>query len=240
MYGEAFSRLYNEYGWNVYAELFSDRLLRWIRKTGAPIRTAVDLGCGTGVLCRALASAGILVTGVDLSASMIEQARSFEDSIPYVVEDMVSFRPGEGCDLVTCTGDALNHLPSLSKIEQLFSNVFDYLVPGGWLIFDLLDPREAETADNVELFREDDRRGVFSIISGENGSVVLTITVTDGNDVLFSETIRERVYDPADVCLFLRKIGFTDISAAHRLSEDDPDEAVTWFVRARKPVSSDI
>ena len=57
MYGEAFSRIYSEYGWNIYAELFAGRLLRWIRTHGVRVRTAVDLGCGTGVLCRALAGA---------------------------------------------------------------------------------------------------------------------------------------------------------------------------------------
>ena len=236
MYGEAFSRIYNEYGWNVYAELFAGRLLRWMRTHGVHARTAADLGCGTGVLCRALADAGIRVTGVDLSPSMIDQALSADSSIPYVVGDMVSFRPSETCDLVTCTGDALNHLPSVGQIRRLFSNVFSYLSPGGWLVFDLLDPREAEDADSVELFREGPRRGIFSITPGGHGSVTLTITVFEGDRVLFTETIQETVYDPALVCSLLKGTGFTDVSAGHRLSEDDPDAAVTWFILARRPI----
>ncbi|MBR6206082.1 MAG: class I SAM-dependent methyltransferase [Oscillospiraceae bacterium] len=235
MYGRAFSEIYDEYGWNVYAELFAERLLRWIGTGHVPVGTAVDLGCGTGVLCRALADTGIRVTGVDLSPSMIDRARAAGGSVPYVVGDMVSFRPEEPCDLVTCTGDALNHLPSFSQIRQLFSNVFDYLKPGGWLVFDLLDPREAEGADSIELFREGDRRGVYSITPGENGTVVLTITVSDGGSVQFSETIRETVYDPSSVVGALRDAGFADVSASHRLSEDDPGSAVTWFVLARRP-----
>lgn len=63
MYGRAFSEIYDEYGWNVYAELFAERLLRWIGTGHVPVGTAVDLGCGTGVLCRALADTGIRVTG---------------------------------------------------------------------------------------------------------------------------------------------------------------------------------
>jgi len=235
MYGEEFSRIYSEYGWNIYAELFAGRLLRWMRAHGVRVRTAVDLGCGTGILCRALAGEGIRVTGVDLSPAMIGQARAAGGSVPYVVGDMTSFRPEEPCDLVTCTGDALNHLPSFDQVRKLFSGVFGYLAPGGWLVFDLLDAREAEGADAVELFSEGSRRGVFSIVPGEDGSVTLTVTVSDGGDVLFSETIRETVYDPSDVCAALRETGFTDVSAAHRLSEDDPDGAVTWFVLARRP-----
>ena len=235
MYGEAFSRIYDEYGWNIYAELFAGRLLHWIQARGIRVRTAVDLGCGTGVLCRALAGAGIRVTGVDLSRAMIDRARAAGGSIPYVVGDMISFRPEESCDLVTCTGDALNHLPSFDLVRQLFTGVFSYISPGGWLIFDLLDAREAESADSVELFSEGGRRGVFSIDPGKDGSVTLTVTVSDGGTVLFSETIRETVYDPSAVCGALREAGFTDVSAAHRLSEDDPDGAVTWFVLARRP-----
>ncbi len=235
MYGEAFSRIYNEYGWNVYAELFAGRLLRWLREAGVSVSTAVDLGCGTGVLCRALADSGIRVTGVDLSPSMIEQARAAGGSIPYVVEDMVSYRPDSPCDLVTCTGDALNHLGSLEQVRRVFAGVFSYLTPGGWLVFDLLDAREAESEDSVELFREEDRRGVFTIAPGEDGTVTLTVTVSEGGNVLFTETIREKVYDPTAVCALLEALGFTDVSAAHRLSDNDPNGAVTWFVRARKP-----
>ena len=236
MYGEAFSSIYEEYGWNVYAELFAGRLLRWIGNERIPVRSAVDLGCGTGVLCRAMADAGIRVTGVDLSPSMIGRARASGGSVPYVVDDMVSFRPERPCDLVTCTGDALNHLPSFDQIRRLFLNVFGYLSPGGWLVFDLLDPREAEGADSVELFSEGGRSGSFSITPGENGSVSLTVTVSEGDGVLFTETIRETVYDPSSVCEALREAGFTGVTAAHRLSADDPDEAVTWFVRARRPL----
>ena len=240
MYGEAFSRIYDEYGWNVYAELFAERLLRWLREAGVHVRTAADLGCGTGVLCRALAEAGIRVTGVDLSPSMIDRARDAGGAVSYVVGDMLSYHPAIPCDLVTCTGDALNHLGSLAQIRCLFGGVFSYLTPGGWLIFDLLDAREAEGADSVELFRDGDRFCTFSITPGENGTVTLTVTVSEGSRILFCETIRETVYAPAAVCELLRETGFTDVSAAHRLSEGDPDGAVTWFIRAMKPGSDTI
>lgn len=240
MYGEDFSRIYDEYGWNVYAELFSVRLLRWIKDERIPVRSAVDLGCGTGVLCRALADAGFHVTGVDLSSFMIDCARAYGGSVSYFVDDMVSFRPAHSCDLVTCTGDALNHLPSFGLIRRLFSNVFGYLAPGGWLVFDLLDPREAESAEKVELFNEGGRSGTFSIALGQHGAVSLAITVAEDGHPLFSETIQETVYDPADICNALQEAGFIGVSSAHHLSAKDPDEAVTWFIRACKPFSNTV
>ncbi|MBR6950279.1 MAG: class I SAM-dependent methyltransferase [Oscillospiraceae bacterium] len=240
MYGEAFSRIYDEYGWNVYAEVFAGRLLRWLREDRVPVSAAVDLGCGTGVLCHALAEAGIRITGVDLSPSMIAQAQAGGGAVSYTVGDMVAFRPADPCDLVTCTGDALNHLDSLDQVRRLFAGIFSYLAPGGWLVFDLLDAREAEEADFIELFRDDHRCGTFTIAPGEAGSVTLTVTVSENGRILFTETIRETVYSPDDVCDLLRETGFTDIHAAHRLSENDPAEAVTWFVRARKPASDHL
>ena len=30
MYGSLFCRVYNEFGWNVYPEVFAEQLLRWL------------------------------------------------------------------------------------------------------------------------------------------------------------------------------------------------------------------
>ncbi len=42
----------------------------------------LDLGCGTGELARQLAASGLRVTGCDISANMLEQARAAESASP--------------------------------------------------------------------------------------------------------------------------------------------------------------
>ncbi len=82
---------------------------------------ALELGCGTGRLLRALAPSRGL--GVDFSPAMIEQARSRPaPGIEYAVADIVSYLPPCAFNLVLCC-DVLEHLPD---IRPLFSNFRRY------------------------------------------------------------------------------------------------------------------
>ena len=127
MYSDVFCKVYNEFGWNYYPEAFGEQLLQWLERREITVRTALDLACGTGVLCRILKQAGIESRGMDFSAGMIDIARSESPDIPYDVADMTVYRPQLQFDLVTCTGDAVNHIPALSDVAQIFRNVYKLL-----------------------------------------------------------------------------------------------------------------
>ena len=71
MYNHLFCRVYNAFGWNEYPRVFGEALLQWLRLNGVHAASALDLGCGTGVLCETLHDAGIDTLGVDLSQEMI-------------------------------------------------------------------------------------------------------------------------------------------------------------------------
>ena len=89
MYSDVFCKVYNEFGWNYYPEAFGEQLLQWIERQGIPVRTALDLACGTGVLCRILQKAGIESRGMDFSSGMIDIARQESPDIPYDVTHLV-------------------------------------------------------------------------------------------------------------------------------------------------------
>ena len=74
---------------------------------------------------------------MDFSSGMIDIARSESPDIPYDVADMTVYRPDLQFDLVTCTGDAVNHIPDLRDVGKIFENVYAYLAPGGLFIFDI-------------------------------------------------------------------------------------------------------
>jgi 2-polyprenyl-6-hydroxyphenyl methylase/3-demethylubiquinone-9 3-methyltransferase len=80
----------------------------------------LDVGCGGGLLCEALARAGAQVTGIDLSPSMIEVARlhAAESAlrIAYQVADAGSMLgAGEPHDIVCCM-EMLEHVPDPSLV----------------------------------------------------------------------------------------------------------------------------
>ena len=59
MYSDVFCKVYNEFGWNYYPEIFGEQLLVWLRRKGLSPENSMDLACGTGVLCRILKANGI-------------------------------------------------------------------------------------------------------------------------------------------------------------------------------------
>ena len=119
MYSGAFCRVYNEFGWNYFPEAFGQQLIEWMKINGVQAKTCMDLGCGTGVLCETLADVGICASGMDLSEGMIAVARERRPEIRYEVANMITYRPDERFDLVTCTGDALNHIIDLADIDTV-------------------------------------------------------------------------------------------------------------------------
>ena len=233
MYSDVFCKVYNEFGWNYYPEIFGQQLLTWLQRRGIRPKESMDLGCGTGVLCEILAQAGIRAAGMDFSSGMIEIARQGNPEISYQVADMITFRPDQQFDLVTCTGDALNHIRQLSDIRKIFQNVSHYTRSGGYFIFDILNEHEVSTSEPFEMDFSETVRVWFQMTRPEQDQVNLKVRVFENGQQQFEENIRETIHDPAVICGLLHECGFTLERCADRLL-DDCNHGTTWFIVARK------
>lgn len=233
MYSEVFCKVYNEFGWNYYPEIFAEQLLQWLRQHNLAPKTAMDLGCGTGILCQILDRAGISTAGMDFSAGMIDIARAASPHIPYDVADMITYRPQKQFDLVTCTGDALNHIPLLSDVAKIFHNVYAYTAPGGHFIFDILNENEVSDSEPFEMDFTDTTRVWFQMTTPDKTKVVLTVRVYEEGVLQFEENIRETVHDPKIICRLLEEAGFANVKCADRLLKSN-NPGTTWFVVAQK------
>lgn len=234
MYSEVFCKVYNELGWNYYPEAFGEQLLRWMARRGTVIRSSMDLGCGTGVLCEILHGQGIHAWGTDLSEGMIAVARERNPEIPYAVENMVTYRPDRQFDLVTCTGDALNHIPEPEDLARIFENVYHYLAPGGYFVFDILDEHEVSDSEPFEMDFSETVRVWFQMTRPTQNQVQLKIRVLEAGKLTLEEDILETVHAPDRICALLSRAGFAVERLAHSLLEEDPN-GTTWYVIARKP-----
>lgn len=234
MYSDVFCKVYNEFGWNYYPEAFGGELLQWLADHCVRVETALDLACGTGVLCRILKEHGIRSRGMDLSEGMIGIAREADPDIPYDVADMTTYRPDEAFDLVTCTGDALNHIPQLSDVEKIFENVHACLAVGGYFIFDLLDEREISTAEPFDLEFDEHITARFRITRPAENKVHLQTMVFEDGVHSFTEDIFETVHDRDTILAMLEHRGFRVLRCAHRLGDTEGPEAATWFIIAKK------
>lgn len=100
-------------------------------------KTVLDLACGEGFYTRLLSQAGARqVTGVDVSAAMIELAEAEERRQPlgcaYVCADAATFRPDGPVDLVVAAY-LLNYARTPRQLLRFCRSCHDALRPGGRL-----------------------------------------------------------------------------------------------------------
>ncbi|ASO20095.1 SAM-dependent methyltransferase [Actinoalloteichus hoggarensis] len=93
---------------------------------------ALDVGCGTGVFARRLASRASAVDALDRSAEVIETARTLSAGRPgvrYLHVDLAAHDLGEGRYDYIAALASLHHLPLTETISRLYRA----LAPGGVL-----------------------------------------------------------------------------------------------------------
>jgi len=99
---------------------------------------AVEIGCGLGRICRALADRFDRVTGVDISDEMVRQAREHvpDEKVQFRVTDGASIPgvPDGDADLVL-TFTVFQHIPDVSVIETYVGEAGRVLRPGGVFVF---------------------------------------------------------------------------------------------------------
>lgn len=234
MYSNAFCKVYNEFGWNYFPEAFAAQLLRWLEKNQIVVKNSLDLACGTGILCQILHEHGIHASGMDFSQGMIDIARERSPQIDFEVADMILYRPAKYFDLVTCTGDALNHIIDLKDVEQIFQNVYGYLNHGGYFIFDILNKNNVSPEEAIDLDFSEEVKAKFQVTQEEEGTVNLKTAVYENGEFQFEETITEIVHDPKVICTLLRQSGFQVLSCADTLIDDGKEHGTTWFIIAQK------
>ena len=235
MYSDVFCEVYNAFGWNYYPEIFGQQLLQWLERNDLHPDTAMDLACGTGILCGILSDAGIEASGMDFSSGMIKIARENFPELSFDVADMITYRPERHFDLVTCTGDAVNHIPALSDVEKIFRNVYTYLAPGGYFVFDMLNENEVSTSEPFDMDFTETTRVWFQMTRPGEKKVNLKIRVYESGELAFEENIRETIHDPGIICHLLQSSGFFPVVCTDRLlPENNP--GTTHFVIARKPL----
>ncbi len=96
-------------------------------------KTALDVGCGAGLLCEPLARLGAAVTGVDAAAENIAVARAHADggglAIDYRVGELDELNPGQ-FDLVT----SMEVIEHVADKRAFVASLAERLAPGGLMV----------------------------------------------------------------------------------------------------------
>lgn len=118
----------------------ADFLTAELARRGMERAHVVDLGCGSGLLARALMRAGHHVTGVDLSSAMLRLARKNAPKASFIRGSLYDVDLPQ-CDVVLAVGEPLNYLERGGRapsVARLFRRVARALPVGGLFVFDVI------------------------------------------------------------------------------------------------------
>ncbi len=133
--------------WDAYSAWFVPRYGTFLaaagRYYGVPVRSVLDLACGTGLLTRQVAKRAESVVGLDVNDAMLAQARlrTSASNVRYLHGDFRSFSLGETFDVILCGSNSLNYVQTRAELVDVFACVQRHLRPGGLFVFDTVDDR---------------------------------------------------------------------------------------------------
>jgi len=139
LYARFYDWCYRDYGSDI------PYYLNLAKEYGGPV---LEAACGSGRVAFPLARAGFKVTGIDLSAAMLSQARrkcgsepkKIRDSMSFIQGDMSDFHLGRAFSCVFVPNASLFNLRGPETLSRCFACLFEHISPGGILAVDLVSP----------------------------------------------------------------------------------------------------
>jgi 2-polyprenyl-3-methyl-5-hydroxy-6-metoxy-1,4-benzoquinol methylase len=193
----------------------------------------VDLGCGTGLLTRSLATAGREVIGIDPSRTMLNYARKQPGAadVTWIDGDATAVAQTGDVDLVLSTGNTMMHV-SPEDLPAVLAALAGALKAGGVISFESRNPaaRAWEQWGRDATYGERDTSighliEWLEVTEVDNGRVVFDAhnVFEDGRDAVYTTTLFFRTAEELTAGLQGAGFGGIDIRAGWRgepLAED--------------------
>lgn len=195
--------------------------LNWIIEKHGPIdgKKIIDVGCGGGILCEAMAIKGADVKGIDLAKKSLTVAKlhGLESGVEVEYEKIsaeeIAARQPEQYDIVTCM-EMLEHVPNPASVIKACA---DLVKPGGHLFFSTLNR-------NPKSF-------LFAIVGAE---YILNILPKGTHNY-------ESFIKPSELAYAARQAGLTitdtiglNYNPLSKIYSLGPDTSVNYLIAARK------
>ncbi len=193
-----------------------------------PVCTGLDVGCGGGYFTRALARQGYEMTGMDVSAEMLDVAsrNSLKEGVraTYLLGDIARKKLPKRFDFVTAVNDCFNYIPK-EKLLVAFKNVYSALNKKGIFFFDISSERKfrEKIANTVSVDDRDDVTYLsFNRIDGDNVTMDVTLFVKKQGNVYerLDERHAQYIYKEEEIVSALKECGFSLLSVEGIFGED--------------------
>lgn len=153
----------------------------WLK--AAPGTRVLDVGCGVGRWSRLLASRGATVTGIDLSPTMIAQAKrrtnsaGLLDRCRFMTQDLAALDAGARFDLILGV-TVLQHILDPEALRSAVSRMTDHLAEGGRMVLLEAAPTQLSRHCDTSIFRARQREDYLRLFA-ECGLRVRSISGVD-------------------------------------------------------------
>jgi len=101
----------------------------------------LDTACGTGNITIPMSAAGYVMSGLDISPSMLamaeSKARAARQRILFLNQDMSRMKLHEKYQAVLCMCDGVNYIVEEDELRSFFNSVYNSLDEKGIFIFDI-------------------------------------------------------------------------------------------------------
>lgn len=206
----------------------ADYIESCFKKLGTKPSLVLDLACGTGTLTDIMSKRGYDMIGVDVSCDMLNIAKSKNEDILYLCQDMRQFELYGTVDSVLCMTDSLNYILDYDDLVKVFKLVKNYLNPHAPFIFDMNSHYKLSQIikDNTFTYDSEFVSYVWENEYDEEENICdfyLTFFVSkDGENYRrFDEAHTERAYTEDEVKRALYEAGFENVSVYDGYSFDN-------------------
>jgi predicted TPR repeat methyltransferase len=238
---EAYSRLAGVYD-EIVVDPCHDRLASYFDDLWSadptPVRSVLDLCCGSGLLADELIARGYEVVGVDASEAMLGVARvRLGPEVVLRRMTLPDLTLDGTYDAAVCTLDGFNYL-SPDELRRTMAAIADRLRPGGWLVFDLHTDAMMDFTISHGVVADRAAANDFvisSVVDPGARTCDTKIVVTRPRDgEPFSERHRQYFHRDADVRSSLGDAGFAVTAVCEEYTRAPADAATlcaTWVAR---------
>ncbi|MFK7934970.1 MAG: class I SAM-dependent methyltransferase [Saprospiraceae bacterium] len=148
---------------------------RWLPKNKEA--RILELCCGTGRLTLPIAQAGYDISGVDFTASMLEEAKTKATAAGFAIEfieaDIRTLDLPEQYDLIFIPFNSIHHLYHNEDLFQAFQVVKKHLKTGGLFLLDCFNP-------NIQ----------YIVNAGKEPTTIAQYITKDGREILIKQHMR--------------------------------------------------
>ena len=201
------------------------------------LRTACDVGCGSGETAVDLAFHGLAVEAIDFAPAHVRatraKARAAGVRVRARVGDMRSFRLAQPVDLLLCEFAALNNLERRADLAPTLRAFARAVRPGGLLLFDVITPLAFQTqcAPLTWFERKSFKLVQRCTVDDDNRRARLDfdwfVAAGRGRFRHFRETHRNVAWSAAELRAALTAAGFTTLRVVDGVDARPPMDGMT-------------